>query len=119
MNKTIVLEEYSKTRAKKIGVLKKYGIVILFVFPFLASFITFFILPLFYGIYISLTDFKYGNPGVETFNSFEWFKMLFDKTHTPGIYTSFWLAFNHTLLFAIIMVFTVIQNWVSSKKVHY
>lgn len=104
MGKTIVLEEYAKQRARRIGLLKKYGITALFLLPYLAAFITFFVIPLFYGIYISLTNFQYGKPGIETFNSFGWYKMLFDKEFMPGIYQSFWLAFKHTILFAIIMV---------------
>lgn len=104
MSKTIVLEDYAKKRSRRIGLFKKYGITALFLLPFLSAFIVFFVLPLFYGIYISLTNFQYGKPGVETFNSFKWFRMIFDKTFQPKIYRSFWLSFNHTILFAIIMV---------------
>ena len=47
MTKTIVLEEYAKQRSRRIGLLKKYGVTILFLLPFLAAFIVFFVLPLF------------------------------------------------------------------------
>lgn len=104
MGRTVILEEYAKKRSRSIGLFKKYGITILFLFPFLAAFIVFFVVPLFYGIYISLTDFKYGKPGVETFNSFAWFRMIFDSSFKPGIYKSFWLGFTHTIMFAVIMV---------------
>lgn len=104
MSKTIVLEEFAKQRSRRIGLIKKYGITALFLLPFLTAFIVFFVLPLFYGIYISVTNFQYGKPGVETFNSFEWFRMLFDKNFKPGIYQSFWLSFLHTLMFSVIMV---------------
>ena len=104
MTKTIVLEEYAKQRSRRIGLLKKYGITILFLLPFLAAFIVFFVLPLFYGIYISLTNFRYEKPGVETFNQAMWFKMLFDSSVHPGIYQSFWLSFLHTMMFAVLMV---------------
>ena len=104
MTQTIVLEEYAKQRSRRVGLLKKYGITILFLFPFLAAFIVFFIIPLFYGVYISLTNYIYDKPGVETFNTFLWFKIIFDPTVSPLIYDNFWLSFLHTLMFAIIMV---------------
>lgn len=104
MKKTVVLEDYAKQRSRRIGSLKKYGVTAVFLLPFLAAFIVFFVVPLFYGIYISLTDFQYGKPGLEQFNDFAWFRMLFDKSFMPGIYNSFWLAFVHTIMFAVIMV---------------
>ena len=93
MAKTIVLEEYAKQRSKRIGLVKKYGVTSIFLLPYLTAFIVFFLVPLFYGIYISLTNFQYGKPGLENFNDFMWFKMIFDKSFMPGIYNSFWLAF--------------------------
>ena len=104
MSNTVVLEEYAKTKSRRLGSLKKYGITALFLLPYLAAFIVFFVLPLFYGIYISMTNFQYSKPGQETFNSFLWFRMLFDKTVQPGIFKSFWNAFGHTIIFTIIMV---------------
>ena len=104
MEKTVVLEEYAKQRSRRIGAFKKYGVTGIFLLPYLAAFIVFFVLPLFYGIYISLTNFQYGKPGVEHFNDFAWFRMLFDSTFMPGVYKSFWLAFTHTIMFSVIMV---------------
>ena len=104
MEKTVVLEEYAKQRSRRIGAFKKYGVTGIFLLPYLAAFIVFFVLPLFYGIYISLTNFQYGKPGVENFNDFAWFRMLFDSTFMPGVYKSFWLAFTHTIMFSVIMV---------------
>ncbi|MBR3845187.1 MAG: sugar ABC transporter permease [Clostridia bacterium] len=104
MERTIVLEEYAKQRSKRIGSLRKYGVTAIFLLPYLLSFIVFFVIPLFYGVYISLTNFQYGKPGVETFNDFAWFRMLFDKTFMPGVYNSFWLAFVHTVMFSVIMI---------------
>lgn len=104
MSKNIALEEYAKQRARRIGLFKKYGITALFLSPYLIAFIVFFVVPLFYGIYISLTNFQYGKPGVEEFNSFGWYRMLFDKDYLPSIYKTFWLAFIHTIIFAVIMV---------------
>lgn len=108
MKKTIALEEYAKQRSKRIGLFKKYGVTAIFLLPYLAAFIVFFLIPLFYGIYISLTNFQYGKPGLETFNDCAWFKMIFDKNYMDGAYSgiheSFWLAFVHTIMFSVVMV---------------
>ena len=108
MGKTVVLEQYAKQRSKRIELVKKYGVTAIFLLPYLAAFLVFFMLPLFYGIYISLTNFKYGKPGVETFNDFAWFNMILDRTFMDGkyigIYNSFWLSFTHTIMFSLIMV---------------
>lgn len=104
MEKTVVLQEYAKQRSRRIGSLKKYGVTAIFLLPYLTAFIVFFVLPLFYGVYISLTNFQYGKPGVETFNSFAWFRMIFDPSFMPGIFNSFWLSFTHTIMFSVIMV---------------
>jgi len=102
--KTVVLEEYAKQRSRRIGLLKKYGITALFLLPYLGAFIIFFVVPLIYGVYISFTNFKYGKPGIESFNQFAWYKMIFDKTYFPQIYNSFWASFTHTIVFSVIMV---------------
>lgn len=104
MEKTIVLEEYAKQRSRRIGAFKKYGVTAIFLLPYLAAFIVFFVLPLFYGVYISLTNFQYGKPGVEAFNDFAWFRMIFDQSFMPGIFKSFWLSFIHTIMFSVVMV---------------
>lgn len=115
MEKTVVLEEYAKTRSRRIGFFKKYGITLLFLLPFLAAFIMFFLYPLVYGIYISLTNFKYGVPGGESFNSFNWYKIIFglndsltnsnlSATAANMITKNFWTSFLHSFVFSIIMV---------------
>ena len=104
-------EEKIRRRARTIGLVKKYGIAILFLLPFISAFIVFFILPLIYGIYISLTNFDFLKPGVETFNSFDWYKIIFtgesefkSSLVATRQHDGFWLAFIHTLLFSILMV---------------
>ena len=104
MEKTVVLEEYAKRRSRRTGALKKYGLTILFLLPFMLAFIVFFVLPLFYGIYISLTNFNYSNPGSATFNAFRWYRLIFDKSYGKLIYEAFWRSFLHTFVFALIMV---------------
>ena len=106
MEKTIVLEEYAKRRSKRTELFKKYGVTAIFLLPYLAAFIVFFVLPLFYGVYISLTNFRYGHPGQETFNDFAWFRILLDQSYMEGtdigrtydsVFNSFWLSFVHTV----------------------
>lgn len=104
MERSLTLESYIKQTSRRKSLLKKYGVVILFLLPFFVAFITFFILPLFYGIHISLTNFQYGAPGVETYNSFRWYKMIFDPNFQPKIYHNFWAAFLHSFIFSVIMV---------------
>ena len=114
MRQTVVLEEYAKARSRRIGFFKKYGVTLLFLLPFLAAFITFFVYPLIYGFYISMTNFKYGLPGQETFNSFDWYKILFGlndqlsgslaPSAAEKITTNFWTSFKHSFIFSVIMV---------------
>ena len=104
MKDTVVLEEYAKTRSRRIENLKRYGTIALFMGPFLLAFIVFFLYPLGYGVYISLTNFQYGRPGVENFNSFQWYRFLFDSSASPKLYESFWRSFLHSFIFALIMV---------------
>ena len=55
MNQTVRLEEFARKESRFKAFLSKYGMAILFLAVFLACFITFFIVPMFYGIHISLT----------------------------------------------------------------
>lgn len=104
MENTVVLEQYAKKRSRRNNALKKYGITLAFLAPFLIAFCCFFLYPLFYGIYISLTNFKYSAPGQESFNSFRWYKLLFDRSEMPRLFEAFWRSFLHSFTFAIIMV---------------
>lgn len=107
VQKMLSLEEYTRKRSKLISLLKKYGLVVLFLAPFLLAFIFFFIYPLFYGIYISFTNFSLTSPGSETYNDFFWYKILFGQSGSASfdlISEAFWRSFLHTLIFAIIMV---------------
>ncbi len=97
-------EEQNWKKERNAGLFRKYGVVAFFLLPFLSAFIVFFIVPLFYGIHISLTNYKYSMPGVETYNNFYWFRVLFDPSLDIEIFQSFWLAFAHTITFVIVMV---------------
>ena len=104
MNRTVVLEEYARKESRFKAFLSKYGMAVLFLGVFLTCFIVFFVVPLVYGVHISLTNFKYTKPGAEKWNDFRYFKMLFDPNEKPLIYESFWRAFWHTIVFAVLMV---------------
>lgn len=112
MTRTVGLEEFAKVRSKRKGTVKRYAVLALFLAPFLLAFLTFFILPLFYGIYISLSDFKFSAPGFAAFNDAKWFKYLLniplgnDKTVKiqAMLVESFWSAFAHSFIFSVIMV---------------
>jgi len=104
MNHTIKLEEFAKRESRFKAFLSKYGMAALFLGVFLGCFIVFFIVPLFYGVHISLTNFKYDHPGREKWNDFRYYKMLFDPNFKPLIHESFWRAFWHTVIFAVLMV---------------
>ncbi len=113
MTRTVVLEEFAKVRSKQKGTAKRYAVLALFLAPFLLAFLTFFVLPLFYGIYISLSDFKFSSPGLAALNEGKWFKYLFkiplgqDGSVTLAqqlIFKSFWTSFAHSFVFSVIMV---------------
>ena len=108
MEKTVVLEEYAKTRSRKSSNLKKYGLIALFLGPFLLAFLIFFVYPLGYGIYISLTKFTLGRPDLATWNDFDNYKILLDSSNqaTSAIILreNFWNSFTNTLVFSVIMV---------------
>ena len=112
MARTIGLEEYAKVRSKRKGTVKKYAVLALFLAPFLLAFISFFILPLLYGIYISLSNFKFSAPGFTELNDGRWYKIILnlplgdsrlDGFQKRMVY-SFWTAFGHSIVFSIIMV---------------
>ena len=110
MVRTVSLEEYSRVRSKQKGTVKRYAVLALFLAPFLLAFIVFFLFPLFYGIYISLSNFKFSAPDEATLNGFKWYKYLLGITIENGgaeqrlLMISYWTAFAHSILFSIIMV---------------
>ena len=104
MGRTVILEEYAKKQSRLKAFLTKYGMAVAFLGVFLTCFIVFFLVPLVYGVHISLTNFKYDHPGREKWNSFKYYKMLFDPAFKPLIYESFWRSFWHTIIFAVLMV---------------
>ena len=110
MTRTVGLEEFAKVRSKRKGTVKKYAVLALFLAPFLLAFLTFFVLPLFYGLYISLSDFKFSSPGFAALNDAKWYRYLLnlplDKPMKIQalLVESFWASFTHSFIFSVIMV---------------
>lgn len=94
-------------KSRRISILKRYGTAGVFLLPFLLAFICFFLIPLFYGIKISLTDFKFSSPGTETYNAFRWYKLIFGAKSMSSyakITGYFWKSFANSFAFSVIMV---------------
>ena len=111
MARTVRLEEYARTTSRRKSNFVRYGTVILFLLPFIAAFIVFFVYPLFFGIYISLTNFKFNSPTTPALNNFRWYEYLFspsivirDRVRENLYFQTFWRSFLHTLIFAVLMV---------------
>lgn len=114
MDSVTAIERYALNRSKRNTILKRYGIVTLFLLPFLAAFICFFVIPFIYGIKISLMDFKFSAPGKSVYNAepFLWYRMIFGdlslKTKSAKVISSisanFWKSFANSFIFSLIMV---------------
>lgn len=112
MTRTVSLEEFAKVRSKRKENIKKYIVVALFLAPFIFAFLVFFVLPLFYGIYISLSNFKFSSPGISELNDGRWYKLILDiplgdprlDGFQKRMVYSFWTSFGHSIVFSIIMV---------------
>lgn len=108
MERTVVLEEYAKTRSRRNSNLKRYGLIALFLGPFLLAFVVFFLYPLVYGIFISLTQFTLGKPEAAVWNDFENYKILLSdynpKSTTYLLRENFWNSFANSFAFSVIMV---------------
>lgn len=110
MSTELTLQEFYRRRERTVGGLKKYGLALLFLAPFLIGFIVFFIYPLFYGIYISFTNFNLSKPGETKMVGFQWYAILFNRNYAikgtkfSPFFDSYWKAFIHTIIFVVIMV---------------
>lgn len=110
MVRTVRLEEYSRVRSKRKGTVKRYAVLALFLAPFLLAFTIFFLFPLVYGVYISLTDFQFSAPDEAVLNSARWYKYLLgitiegEEAAQRLMRISYWTGFAHSIIFSIIMV---------------
>lgn len=107
MDNSLALEQYAIRSSKRNSDLKRIGTVVIFLLPFLLAFICFFIVPLIYGIKVSLSNFKFSAPGTETYNSFRWYRMIFGDPSiksSASMSANFWKSFANSFFFSLIMV---------------
>lgn len=93
------------SKAKSIA--KRYGTALLFLAPFLVAFVCFFIIPLIYGIKISLSNFRFSAPGEAKYNAFYWYRILFGDPKislSAKLSANFWKSFANSFFFSLIMV---------------
>ena len=95
--------EYALKRSKRKQFFKNYGIVLLFLGPFIFFFLLFCVYPLFYGIVMSLMRYNIADPSKNEWRGFSYFQTLLSNSNS--IYnTEFWYSMKNTALFAVILV---------------
>ncbi len=107
MNNAIAMERGALKGSKVKSVFRRYGTALLFLAPFLVAFICFFIIPLVYGVKISLSDFRFSAPGEATYNSFKWYRIIFGDPSislSAKLSANFWKSFANSFFFSLIMV---------------
>ena len=112
MDKMNTLEKYALRSSRTKTEFKRYGTALLFLAPFILSFILFFIVPLIYGVRISFMNFKFSSPGTASYNGAQWYKFIFAPQSVGGKLSkaatnasaAFWRSFLHSFIFALIMV---------------
>lgn len=101
---SITLSDYALGVERKKRGFVKYSTGILFMLPYLAMFVTFFLYPLVFGIIISLFKYNIANPVLDetTWRGFLNFQKLFTTSTSYG--KDFWNGMRITLLFVVILV---------------
>lgn len=95
-------KSHSQKFSKIQEILRRYGLAIAFVGPYLLFFIFFGVVPLFMGIIISFMNYNPYDLGSSSFAGFDNYANLFKSD--SAISRLFWPAFGKTLLFDIIAV---------------
>ncbi len=103
MARMTTASEYALKRSKRKQFFKNYGMVLLFLGPFLFFFGLFCIFPLFYGIVMSLMKYSISDPTQNAWRGLaNFWKILADSN---SVYNSdFWYSMKNTVLFALILV---------------
>lgn len=95
--------EYALKRSKRKQFFKNYGIVLLFLGPFIFFFLLFCVYPLFYGIAMSLMKYNIADHSQNEWRGFaNFWKLLSDSNSMFNI--DFWYSMKNTALFAVILV---------------
>lgn len=103
MKKLVTVEEYAFKRSEKTSFFRRYGIVLLFLGPYLFFFLLFTIYPLIYGIVMSLFRFSISDPTQNAWRGFRNYWTLL--TNSNSIYNiNFWYSLKNTAMFALIIV---------------
>ncbi len=102
-SKKTTIEEYTKQVSRTTSFLKKYGLAILFMTPYLISFLVFFMYPFIKGCIMSLYRYNIANPSDIAWRGFlNYYKILFDSN--TSYYRDFWNGMKNTLIAAAIIV---------------
>lgn len=100
----VTLSDYALDLERKKRTFSKYAVGILFMLPYLAMFVTFFLYPLISGLIISLFKYNIANPVFDatTWRGFTNYEKLFTTSTSFG--ADFWNGIRLTLLFVVIIV---------------
>lgn len=103
MEQMTTVSEYALKRARRFDLFRRYGIVFIFLAPFLVFFFIFCIYPLVYGIYMSLNKYSIGDPSLNEWRGLRNFiTILFTSGNT--YHDMFWYSMGNTVKFALILV---------------
>ncbi|MCH5165029.1 MAG: ABC transporter permease subunit [Clostridiales bacterium] len=103
MSELTTVSDYALKRSKRAEFFKRYGIVFLFLSPYLLFFALFCLYPLFYGIVMSLMRYSIGNPAKNEWRGFQnFFTVLFDSD--SYYHRQYWYAMGNTVKAALILV---------------
>lgn len=103
MEKFTTLSDYSLNRGKRSDFFRRYGMVLVFLGPFLLFFLLFCVYPFVYGIVISFFKYDISSPENTVWRGFQnYAKILFDASNP--YHQNFWYTLKNTVLFAIIIV---------------
>ena len=80
MERYTTISQYSLKRGKTADFLRRYGMVLIFLGPFLVFFLLFCVYPLVYGIVMSLFKYDIANPDAIEWRGLQnYIKILFDS----------------------------------------
>lgn len=103
MKKLTTVRDYALSRNKKKSFAKRYGLVLIFLGPYLFFFLMFCIFPLLYGIVMSLMKYSIANPAQNEWRGFQNFWTVL--TNTNSVFNqNFWYSMKNTSLFALVIV---------------
>lgn len=103
MKKKVTVSEYALKRSRWGEFFRRYGLVLLFLAPFLFFFLLFCIYPLLYGIVMSLMRFSISDYTQNEWRGFQNFATILFNSNS--IYNrKFWYSMGNTAAFAVVIV---------------